>query len=91
MPSVMAALDVTMRRVGGAPTFVLTDDEKTVTVEHVAGLALRNPAMVAFARHYGVTLHTCVPVDAASKGGSESSVRVAKADLVLKDTDLRPE
>lgn len=87
-PSVMAALDVTMRRLGGAPTYVLTDNEKTVTVEHVAGMAVRNPAMVAFARHYGVTLHTCVPVDPASKGGSESSVKVAKADLVPKDTNL---
>ena len=87
-PSVMAALDVTMRRIGGAPTYLLTDNEKTVTVEHVAGIAVRNPAMVAFARHYGVTLHTCVPVDPASKGGSESSVKIAKADLVPKDTNL---
>ena len=87
-PSVMAALDVTMRRIGGAPTYVLTDNEKTVTVEHVAGIAVRNPAMVAFARHYGLTLHTCVPVDPASKGGSESSVKIAKADLVPKDTNL---
>jgi transposase len=91
MPSVMAALDVTMRRIGGAPTYVLTDNEKTVTVEHVAGIAVRNPAMVAFARHYGITIHTCQPVDPASKGGSESSVKVAKADLVPKDTNLLPE
>jgi len=91
MPSVMAALDVTMRRIGGAPRYLLTDNEKTVTVEHVAGIAVRNPAMVAFARHYGLTLHTCQPVDPASKGGSESSVKVAKADLVPNDTNLLPE
>ncbi|MDN5769042.1 MAG: IS21 family transposase [Humibacillus sp.] len=90
MPSVMAALDVTLRRLGGAPTYVLTDNEKTVTTEHVAGMAVRNPAMVAFARHYGVTIHTCVPADPASKGGSESSVKIAKADLVPKDTNLLP-
>ena len=30
MPSVFAALDVTMRRIGGVPTYVLTDNEKTV-------------------------------------------------------------
>ncbi len=88
MPSVMAALDVTLRRIGGAPTYVLTDNEKTVTTEHVAGVPVRNPAMVAFARHYGVTIHTCVPADPASKGGSESSVKIAKADLVPKDTNL---
>jgi hypothetical protein len=43
MPSVFAALDVTLRKVGGVPTYVLTDNEKTVTVEHVAGIAVRNP------------------------------------------------
>ena len=89
-PSVMAALDVTLRRLGGAPTYVLTDNEKTVTTEHVAGVPVRNAAMVAFARHYGVTIHTCVPADPASKGGSESSVKIAKADLVPKDTNLLP-
>jgi hypothetical protein len=89
-PSVMAALDVTLRRLGGAPTYVLTDNEKTVTTEHVAGVPVRNAAMVAWSRHYGATVHTCVPADPASKGGSESSVKIAKADLVPKDTNLRP-
>ncbi|MGI8627440.1 MAG: IS21 family transposase [Geodermatophilaceae bacterium] len=88
MPSVFAALDVTLRRIGGAPTYVLTDNEKTVTVEHVAGIAVRNPQMLAFARHYSVTVHTCEPADPASKGGSESTVKLAKADLVPKDTNL---
>ncbi len=87
-PSVFAALDVTLRRLGGAPTYVLTDNEKTVTVEHVAGMAVRNPQMVAFARHYGLTVLTCEPADPASKGGSESTVKVAKADLVPKETNL---
>ena len=41
-PSVMAALDVTLRRVGGAPTYLLTDNETTVTTEHIAGIAVRN-------------------------------------------------
>lgn len=89
-PSVMAALDVTLRRLGGAPTYVLTDNEKTVTTQHVAGMPVRNPAMVAWSRHYGVTIHTCVPADPASKGGSESSVKLAKADLVPKETNLLP-
>jgi transposase len=90
-PSVFAALDVTLRRLGGAPTYVLTDNEKTVTIEHVAGMAVRNPATVGFARHYSVTVHTCEPADPASKGGSESTVKLAKADLVPKDTNLREE
>jgi transposase len=90
MPSVFAALDVTMRKIGGVPTYILTDNEKTVTVEHVAGIAVRNPQMLAFARHYGATVHTCEPADPASKGGSESTVKLAKADLVPKDTNLLP-
>ena len=91
MPSVFAALDVTLRRIGGAPTYVLTDNEKTVTTGHIAGIAVRNPQMVTFARHYGVTVHTCEPADPASKGGSESTVKLAKADLVPKDTNLLAE
>jgi transposase len=91
MPSVFAALDVTFRRLGGVPTYVLTDNEKTVTVEHIAGIPVRNPKLVAFAEHYSVIVHTCVPADPASKGGTESSVKIGKADLVPKDTNLLPE
>lgn len=88
LPSVFAALDVTFRRIGGVPTYVLTDNEKTVTVEHVAGIPVRNPHLVEWARHYNVTVHTCVPADPASKGGTESSVKLAKADLVPTDANL---
>jgi transposase len=91
LPSVFAALDVTLRRLGGAPTYVLTDNEKTVTVEHVAGIPVRNRQMVAFARHYAVTVHTCEPADPASKGGSENTVKLAKADLVPTDANLLPQ
>lgn len=80
MPSVFAVLDVTFRRLGGAPTYVLTDDEKTVTSEHIAGIPVRDPRLVAFAEHYSVSVHTYVPADPASKGGTESSVRISKAD-----------
>lgn len=90
-PSVFAALDVTFRALGGAPTYVLTDNEKTVTVEHIAGLPVRNPQMVALARHYAVTVHTCRPADPASKGGSEATVKLAKADLVPTDANLLAE
>ena len=89
-PSVFAAIDTALRMVGGVPTYLLTDNERTVTVEHVAGIAVRNPGTVAFGRHYGLTVATCVPADPASKGGSESSVRVAKADLVPTDANLLP-
>ena len=90
-PSVIAALDRTFRLLGGVPTFVLTDNENTVTVEHVAGVPVRNRETVSFGRHYGVSVLTCAPADPASKGGVEASVKVAKADLVPTDTNLLDE
>jgi hypothetical protein len=90
-PSVIAALDRTFRMLGGAPTYVLTDNEKTVTVEHVAGVPVRNRETVSFSRYYGVTVLTCQPADPASKGGVEASVKLAKADLVPTEANLRAE
>lgn len=52
---------------------------------------MRNPAAVELGRHYGLTVATCVPYDPASKGGSESTVKVAKADLVPADANLLPQ
>ena len=82
LPTLIACLDAMLRRFGGVPAYALTDNEKTVTVEHVAGVPVRHPEIVAVGRHYGMTVHTCVPYDPESKGGSEATVRVAKADLV---------
>ena len=90
LPTVLACIDGTLRRFGGCPTYALTDNEKTVTVDHVARIAIRNPDMVAAAGHYGLTVATCLPADAPSKGGSEATVRVAKADLVPTDANLLP-
>ena len=55
MGTLVACLDATLRRVGGAPTYLLSDNEKTVTVEHVAGIPVRHPTMVAVGRHYLLT------------------------------------
>jgi hypothetical protein len=57
----------------------------------VCGIAVRNPLIVEVGRHYGLTIATCVPADPQSKGGSEATVRVAKADLVPTDHNLRDE
>jgi hypothetical protein len=89
MASVVIGLDRALRRMGGAPTYALTDNERTVSVDHVCGIAVRNPQIVAVGRHYGVTIATCVPADPQSKGGSEATVRIAKADLVPTDHNLR--
>ena len=82
LPTVIGCLDRAMRIWGGVQTYWLTDNERTVSIDHVAGIAVRNPNLVAAASHYGVTVATCVPYDPESKGGSEATVRIAKADLV---------
>lgn len=87
-PTLVSCLDATLRAFGGVPTYGLTDNEKTVTVEHVAGVPVRNPDMLMAARHYGFTVATCVPADPETKGGSEATVRLAKADLVPTDANL---
>ena len=87
--TLIACLDATLRAVGGAPTYLLTDNAKTVTVEHVAGIAVRHPEVVAPGRHYGATVTSCEPFDPESKGGVEATVRIAKADLVPAEANLR--
>ena len=90
-PSVFAGLDRIFRIVGGAPTYLLTDNEKTVTTGHIAGVPVRNRAAVTFGRYYGISVLTCEPADPASKGGVENAVKLAKADIVPTETNLLPQ
>jgi hypothetical protein len=83
-------LDQALRAVGGAPTYLLTDNARTVTMDHVAGIPVRHPEMVALGRHYGCKVETCVPFDPESKGGVEATVKIAKADLVPSEANLLP-
>ena len=58
-PSVFAGLDRIFRILGGAPTYLLTDNEKTVTTGHIAGVPVRNRArrhVRALLRHLGADL-----------------------------------
>ena len=86
-----AGLDRIFRILGGAPTYVLTDNEKTVTTGHIAGVPVRNRAAVTFGRYYGISVLTCQPADPASKGGVENAVKLAKADIVPTETNLLPQ
>lgn len=88
--TLIACLDRSMRAFGGAPSYWLTDNERTVTAGHVASLPVRNRLTADFARHYGVTIATCVPRDPQSKGGSEANVRIGKDHLVPTDANLLP-
>jgi transposase len=89
MGTLIACLDAALRQVGGVPAYLLGDNAKTVTVEHVAGVAVRHPTVVAAGRHYGATVQSCVPFDPESKGGVEATVRIAKQDLVPTEANLR--
>lgn len=60
LPTLLACLDATLRRLGGAPTYALTDNEKTVTVEHIARVPVRHPDVVSAGRYSGMTIRTCV-------------------------------
>ena len=86
--TVLSCIDAMLRRFGSAPTYLLTDNERTVTTDHICGLAVRHPQMVAAGRHYGLTVATCVPYDPETKGGSESTVKLSKADLVPTTANL---
>jgi transposase len=87
--TLLTCVDTTLRRLGGAPTYLLTDNERTVTSDRVAGVPVRHPELVAAGHHYGVQVETCVVADPESKGGVEATVRVAKADLVPTEANLR--
>lgn len=89
MGTLLACLDQTLREVGGVPTYLLSDNERTVTTDRVAGIPVRHPTMVAFGRHYGCQVASCEPYDPESKGGVEATVKVAKADLVPTTANLR--
>ena len=75
---------------GGVPCNWLTDNEKTVSTEFVASIAVRHPLMVGFGRFHGCAIATCQVADPATKGGSEATVKIAKADLVPTDHNLLP-
>ncbi len=89
MGTLLACLDQMLREVGGVPTYLLTDNERTVTTDRVAGIPVRHPTMVAFGRHYGCQVASCEPYDPECKGGVEATVKVAKADLVPTTANLR--
>ena len=68
---------------------LLTDNEKTVTVEHVAGVAVRHPEVVAAGRHYGMQVaHVCAVRPGVQGRRRRPRVRIAKADLVPTEANL---
>lgn len=50
LATLITCLDATLHRIGGVPTYVLTDNPKTVSIDHVAGVAVRHPQIVEVGR-----------------------------------------
>ena len=67
MPSLISCIDQCLRQFGGVPTYALSDNERTVTIDTIARIAVRNPELVAVGRHYGMTIASCVVADPESK------------------------
>lgn len=89
MPSVTGAIETMFRHLGGVPERVLTDNERTVTIQSNGGYPVFNKTMLDLMGWFNSTIEVCVPYDPQSKGGVERAVRVAKDDLVPKRTNLR--
>ncbi|MFH8365937.1 IS21 family transposase [Streptomyces sp. NPDC018031] len=84
LPTLVCCLDTTLRRLGGAPTHLLTRPRRDVGIRH--------PDLVRAAGHYGVQVRVCAPYDPRRPGGGRpGEVRLAPADLVPTGTELRRE
>lgn len=51
LPTLSGCLDATLRRLSGAPTYALTDNEKTVTVEYITRVPVCHPDVVSASRY----------------------------------------
>jgi len=85
-PTLIGCLDRAMRAWGEPPTYQLTDNERTVTMDHVAGGGGPPPGdeMVAVGGHYGITVATSVPADPESKGATEATIRALSLDPPIR-------
>jgi hypothetical protein len=75
-------------RLRGGPTYWLTDNEKTVTTITSPGSRSGIPRSSLPVITTGSRSRRVWSFDPESKGGSESTVRIAKADLVPTDANL---
>ncbi|WP_197023379.1 DDE-type integrase/transposase/recombinase [Arthrobacter sp. MA-N2] len=92
MPSVFAALDRSFRLVGGVTTYVLTDNEEDRHDRaHRRDPRAERADCGVFQALFGRPCRRASRADPASKGGVENAVKIAKADLVPKETNLLPE
>ncbi|MFF3742814.1 hypothetical protein ACWDFH_29490 [Streptomyces kronopolitis] len=77
LPAMARCLDVALRRIGGAPTYVLTAES--------GGSAEHRTWTPEIGHHYGLIMKTCVTEDARPRAWSDQAARVAARDLVPTD------
>jgi hypothetical protein len=80
LASVLSCIDAMLRTFGAAPTYLLTDNERTVSTDHICGLAVRHPHMVAAGRHYLLTELQSVNIQVGSHIGHPPVGPVALID-----------
>jgi hypothetical protein len=72
----------------------LTDNEKTVSVDHVARIAVRNPEIVEVGRHYRMTIRTVpelrLPIEPTSDPNGLSQHVLAACGLGNVELPLAP-
>lgn len=87
LPSVVTVPDRALRYFPEVPEVIQADNEKTVTVDNVCSSGAQCQDCL-----YGPVLQVLrfirANLDRATKGGAHASVKLAKADLVPKNTNL---
>jgi hypothetical protein len=83
-----SAMDTTLRGLGGAPTYLVTDDSRMLTLDRGTGVPVRHPELVAMGRYYGCQVLGCQPLVGGGVGSSELTARIARDDLVPATVNL---
>jgi len=81
-------MDTTLRGLGGAPTYLVTDDSRMLTLDRGTGVPVRHPELVAMGRYYGCQVLGCQPLVGGGVGSSELTARIARDDLVPATVNL---
>jgi transposase len=84
-----SAMDTTLRRFGGAPTCLVTNDTRMLAFDGGTGEPARHPEFVAMGRYYGCQVLGCQPY-APGGTGSESTASLARDDLMPTTAGLLP-
>jgi transposase len=85
-----SAMDTTLRRFGGAPTCLVTDDTRMLAFDGRTGAPVRHPEFVAMGRHYGCQVLGCQPYAPGGTGTGEFTARIAKDDLMPTTAGMLP-